>query len=120
MRCGFEKVSVFDEQDSIATLDLQGNNILHRLMSKPSQSTRASCKVIDLRQNALLCGKIELSNIEVKSDCHSTATVKSKNYHHLMAAYIPQQFPLNVSTILRFHLFTTRNVVKVNHDSREY
>ena len=38
--------------------------------------------MIDLRQNPLVCAKVEQSIVEVKSDCHSTATVKPKKYHN--------------------------------------
>ena len=124
MGCDLKKVPVFNEQDSIVTLNLRRNNFTW--IDLKTFSEYKNLKVIDLRQNPLVCGKIELSQFEVKSDCHSTATVKSKNtqilrslypnppkylnHHLLIAAYIPQQFPLNVSTTLRVHLYTTRNL----------
>ena len=74
MGCDLEKVSVFNEQDSIVTLNLRRNNFTW--IDLKTFSEYKNLKVIDLRQNPLVCGKIELSQFEVKSDCHSTATVK--------------------------------------------
>ena len=80
MGCDLEKVPVFNEQDSIVTLNLRRNNLTW--IDLKTFSEYKNLKVIDLRQNPLVCGKIELLQFEVKSDSHSTATVKSKKYHN--------------------------------------
>ena len=81
MGCDLEKVPVFNEQDSIVTLNLRRNNFTW--IDLKTFLEYENLKMIDFRQNPLVCGKIELSKLEVKSDCHSTATVKSKKYNNM-------------------------------------
>ena len=106
-------------------MDLRRNNFTW--IDLKTISDYENLKVIDLRQNPLVCGKIELSKVEIKSDCHSTATVKSKKYHNTpipKSSEVPKPsspdrsihspaIPFNVSTTLRFHLYTTRSLQQV-------
>ena len=78
MRLDLGKVLVFNEQGSIVTLHLRIKNFTWSDVKTIPEYE--SLKVIDLRQNPLVCSKIKLSKVEIKSDCHSTATVKSKSY----------------------------------------
>ena len=80
--CDFQKVPVFNEQDSIVTLNLRRNNFTW--IDLKTFSEYKNLKMIDLRQNPLVCGKIELSKFEGKSDYHWTATVKYKKYHNTL------------------------------------
>ena len=66
MRCDLEKVLVFNEQDSIVTLELRRNNFTW--IDVKTIPEYESLNVIDQRQNPLLCSKIKLSKVEIKSD----------------------------------------------------